>query len=133
MTFIAVFFILALVGLVVTIGFIIAGALYFKNLTKRLMTMIAPTKDCAIELVNTSKGIGEKGKARYHGYAKHGSRIVNTVRSTADDVGKAAKSMDVDGARNKMRSAAETVRAAQNGISAAKVVLDILNKAQRSK
>jgi|GEM_PF-3814581 hypothetical protein len=128
MTFIAVLLVLTLIGLLVTIGYIIAVALSFRKVPSRIAGMAAPTKDHAVELINTGKGIAEVAELRYKGYAKHGTRIFNSVKTTASDVGDAAKSVNISDAAYTIKKAAETVTAAQEGLAAAKAVLDMLGK-----
>ena len=80
MEVIAVLFVLTLIGLFVTIGLIIAGALNFGKDGKRAMALVQPSRDSVVEIINTGKGIGLKGQIRYNGYVKHGKRIFTVVK-----------------------------------------------------
>ncbi len=133
MDFIAALLVIALIGFIVAIGFIIAVVLNFKKVPQRIVTVTSPAKDSAIEVFNTGKGIVEVGNIRYDGYVKQGKRIYKSVKETSDEVGTAAKSVDVNEARNTFKAAAAAVNAAQEGLSAARAVLDILNSPRREK
>jgi hypothetical protein len=132
MLFIAVLFVIALIGLFVTIGLIIAGAMSFVKAGKRAASMVEPVKNNVIEIVNTGKGIGLKGKIRYDGYVKRGKRIYTSVKETADEVGAAARTVDVDGAKTAFQQAASSIGAAQEALAAAKAVADIFAKSRES-
>jgi hypothetical protein len=93
--------------------------------------MTTPTKNSAIEVFNTGKGIAEVGKIRYNGSVKHGARIYSSVKNTAGDFGTAAKSVNVGDAAGAVRKAAETINAAQESLAAAKAVLDILGRSAK--
>ena len=131
MFIIALLLVVALIGLFVTIGFIIAGAVNFGKDGKRLAAMIAPVSDSAVEIVNTGKGIAEKGKIRFAGYAKHGKRIYVAVKETSDEVGGAARSIDIEQAKTSFTQAAESLTAAQEALGAAKTILELLNKTSK--
>lgn len=133
MDIIAGLLVVTLVGLIVAIGTIIAVALSFRKLPARVTAMTENTKNKAVELVNTGKGIAEVGKLRYTGYVKHGTRIYTAVKETSDQVGTAAKSVDVDQARSTIKNAAAAMSAAQEGLAAAKAMLDLIANTQKNK
>jgi hypothetical protein len=132
MTFIAILLIIALAAFVVTIGFIIAVALNFRKVPTRIMKIVAAPQASTISLINTGKGIAEAGKRRYDGYVKHGTRIVETVQTTSEQVGAAAKSVNVEEAASTLKSVAASLDAAQDGLAAAKAILNILSKSSGS-
>jgi len=132
MTAIAILLVIALIGFLVAIGSIIAVVLSFRKLPGRIKEMTAAPTNSAVEVLNTGKGIYEVGKIRYDGYVKHGTRIVNAVKETSDELGTAAKSVDVNGAADTIKKAAISINAAQEGLSALKAVLEALSQAQKN-
>jgi hypothetical protein len=128
MIVITILLVIALIGLFVTIGFIIAGALNFVKDGKRLGHMLQPTRDHAVELINTGKGIGVKGQIRYAGYSKHGKRIYSSVRTTAEEVTAAAKSVDIEGARQSLQQGAKSLSSAQEILKVAKILAELLRE-----
>jgi hypothetical protein len=130
MEILAIFFVIALVGLFVTIGLIIAGALNFGKDGKRVLAMIEPPKNSAIEIFNTGKGIAAKGQIRYNGYIKHGTRIYVAVKESADEVGAAAKTVNVDEAKSTFEKATATLGTAKEALKVAKVLMELFEKAK---
>ena len=130
MVVIAALLIIALIGLFVAIGFIIAVVLSFRKLPNRIVTMVEPSKNSSVELYNTGKGIYEVGKIRCKGYAKQGTRIAAAIKTTSDQVKTAAQSVDVKGAKSTLRQAAATLNAAQESLAAVRAIIDILGRSQ---
>jgi hypothetical protein len=132
MTVIAALFVIALIGLLVSICFIIAVALNFRTLPGRIARLVEPPKASATALFNTGKGIAQTGKRRFDGYTKQGKRIAAAVKQSADEVGTAAKSVNVNDAKSTLKAAAASINAAQEGLATAKAVLDILSRSKKT-